>query len=270
MSQLFYLPQAVRVDSSGAPYAGAKANFYLTGTTTRTNTFTDSALSVAHDNPVVADSAGQFAPIYLVPGTTYRCVITESDDTQIDDVDPVRSPLTASDIAIVDNGNYYAGIEVETALADVGANYAKRSDAGTWTADQTFSGATLKMADEVIERAEIKDYSVTHQSISSVMGKLTIDLTTGNSFVTTLTENITDVVINNASPTGKYCQFTIKVIQDGAGGAYTVDFEASETVLWPGGTAPTITAANDAIDKVTLETIDEGTTWIGNFSQAYA
>ena len=36
MSTLFRLPQQVAVDSGGTPYAGALANFHLTGTTTDT------------------------------------------------------------------------------------------------------------------------------------------------------------------------------------------------------------------------------------------
>ena len=56
MSYLFHLPQAVRVDSTGTPYALAKANFYLTTTTTETNTYTDAALGTPHANPVVASA----------------------------------------------------------------------------------------------------------------------------------------------------------------------------------------------------------------------
>jgi hypothetical protein len=268
MSQLFFTPQAVRINSAGTPYAGAKANFYLTGTTTRTNTYTDSARSVAHDNPVVADSAGQFAPIYLVPSTTYRCVITDSADVQLDDVDPIGTPLTASDILVVDAGGYYAGTEVEAVLQDIGLTYGKKTATGTWSADQTFSAANLLMADNLITRPEIKDYSVTHNVISSSSGTLTIDCSTGNSFVTTLTEVVSTVTITNPSPTGKYCEINIKIIQDGASGAYTVAWPAA--VLFPGGTDIVISTANDAIDVVTMFTIDAGTTWHANFSQAYA
>jgi hypothetical protein len=66
----FFLPKQVAVDSTGAPLAGAKLYFYRAGTTTPTDTYTTSARSVAHTNPVVADSEGVFAAIYL--GTTYN------------------------------------------------------------------------------------------------------------------------------------------------------------------------------------------------------
>lgn len=267
MSQLFHTPQVVRINSAGTPYAGCKANFYLTTTTTPTDTYTDSARGTPHANPVVADSAGQFAAIYLDPAITYRCIITESDDTQIDDIDPIGTPLTSSDILVVDAGGYYAGTEVETVLADLGANYAKKSAANTWTADQTFSSADIKMADNILERPEIKDFSVTHTTLTQSSGTVDIDFSTGNSFQFVLTENAT-ITLSNPPATSNYGQVTIRIIQDGAAGAYTVTWPAS--VLWAGGTAPVISTGNDAIDIVVLSTDDGGTTYYGSFAQAYA
>ncbi|GAF68636.1 unnamed protein product [marine sediment metagenome] len=268
MSQLFHNPQVIRLDSSGTPYAAAECNFYLTGSTTKTDSYTDNARAVAHANPVVADSAGQFPVIYLDPAITYRAYITEaSGGTLIKDVDPIGTPLTAADILIVDSGAYFAGSQLEAVLADIGANYGKKTAAGTWSADQTFSSATLKMADNVIERAEIKDFSLTHTVVTQTDGTPDFDCAAGNSFRMVLTENAAPT-LSNPSPTGKRCSIEIDIVQDGAAGAYTVTWPAS--VLWPGGTAPTITVSNDAVDKITLSTTDTGTTWLGNFSQAYA
>jgi len=264
MAKLFYPPQAVRIDSAGTPYAGAKANFYLTGTTTPTDTYTDSALAVAHANPVVADAAGQFAAIYLDPAITYRVIITESDNTQIDDVDPISEPLNATEIAFDDSGNDFTATDVDAALTEIGDDYGPLAATNTWTADQTLA-ADIKMADNVIERPEIKDYSVTHNAITSSSNAITADCSTGNSFYHLLTENTT-FTLSNPSPTGKYCQITIRIVQDGAGGAYTVAWPAS--VLWAGGTAPVISPGNDAIDVITLSTDNAGTAWHGSFLQA--
>lgn len=46
---------------------GDKLYFYLTGTSTPQNTYTDADLATPHDNPVEADAAGDFPPIYLDP-----------------------------------------------------------------------------------------------------------------------------------------------------------------------------------------------------------
>lgn len=80
-----------------------------------------------------------------------------------------------------------------------------------------------------------------------------------------MTENTT-FTLSNPSPTGKLCQIVIRIKQAGAG-SLTVTWPA--TVTWGGGSAPVMTATADAIDKYTLATDDEGTTWFGEFAQAY-
>lgn len=72
--------------------SGAKLNFYEAGTTTRLATYTDSALSVAHTNPVVADGNGVFAAIYT-QNKEYKIVLTDSDDVVIWTVDPYYTPI---------------------------------------------------------------------------------------------------------------------------------------------------------------------------------
>ena len=270
MAKLFHLPQAVRIDSAGTPYAGALANFYLTGTTTRTDTYTDNALSVAHANPVVADAAGQFPPVFLDPAITYRCIITESDATGISDTDPIQVPITAADVALVDAAGGYAATNVETALAEVVTDNVQKAG-GTMTGDLTMSGADINLADNLLTRPEIKDYAVTHTAPTASSGTLTIDCTLGNSFYHELTADVTTLTLQNAPDTGNYGEVTLFLQQDGTG-AHTVAASVwnSAAVKWPGGTDPTISPGASAIDIITLSTIDGGTTWYGNFSQAYS
>ncbi len=271
MSRLFFIPKAVRIDSNGAPYAAAEANFYLTTTTTPTNTYTTNARGTPHANPVISDAGGQFPAIYLDPAITYRCIIKKTGaGATIDDIDPVHAPILAADIAVVDSGGFYAGTEIEAILQDIGNKYLKTDKADTISVVITFSGGTAKiaMADNVIERALLKDFGIEHNSVSSSSNVLVLDLSTGNSFVTTLTENVTTLTLSNPPASGKFGQFTLKVIQDGSGGAYTVTWPSK--VKFPGGSDPVITTSNDAVDIITCFTIDGGTTWYGDFSQAYA
>ena len=266
MSRLFFIPQAVRIDSTGTPYGAAEANFYLTTTTTRTNTYEDNARGTPHANPVIADAAGQFPAIYLDPAITYRCIITQSSGgAQIDDIDPVHAPITSSDITSADSGGYYAGTDVEAQLQDIGANYGKKSATNTWTQVQTHAAA-VAMADNQVQRPEFKDYSLTHNAITSSSNAITADCSTGNSFYHLLTENTT-FTLSNPSPTGKLCQIIIRIKQDSAGGAFTVAWPG--TVTWAGGSSPTVSVGNDAIDKFTLTTDDAGTLWFGEFGQSY-
>ena len=92
MSNLFFIPGAFAIDGSGVPRAGAKLFAYEAGTLTAQDTYSDSALSVPHSNPVIADSSGQFAPIYL-SNTAYRFILKDSNNVQLRDYDNVNAPL---------------------------------------------------------------------------------------------------------------------------------------------------------------------------------
>lgn len=81
-------------DASGDPYAGAKAYFFDSGTTTPQVTYTTAALSIPHDHPVVANAAGKFPAVFLIEETTHRLRITDADDVTLDDVDTISVPTT--------------------------------------------------------------------------------------------------------------------------------------------------------------------------------
>ena len=71
------------VDGSGNPYPGGLLYFYLTGTTTPSNTYSDTAQTIANTNPVVADGSGMFPVIYLASGVTYDAVLKNSSGSTI-------------------------------------------------------------------------------------------------------------------------------------------------------------------------------------------
>ena len=89
------LPLFQLLDNNGDPLSGGKLNFYSTGTSTPKDTFSDDALTTANANPVVADSAGRFADIFLESGT-YKVVLTDSLDVVIWTADPVTGSLGSS------------------------------------------------------------------------------------------------------------------------------------------------------------------------------
>lgn len=95
LTDLFY----TAIDLNGNVLAGAKLEFFITGTSTPLAIFTDDALAVAHTNPVIADSAGRFAPIYL-QDADYKAILSTSADVVIDTIDPVHGaavvPTTAT------------------------------------------------------------------------------------------------------------------------------------------------------------------------------
>lgn len=104
MGLLIPQPRTVRVDGSGSPYAGALRNVYLPGTTTRVTLYgtkadADAATN-AIANPVVADSNGEFPPVYVADSiTSVRLVDTTDTNVQLSDDDSVPiNQLTQSSL----------------------------------------------------------------------------------------------------------------------------------------------------------------------------
>lgn len=72
-------------DSDGTPLSGAKLYVYTAGTTTPITLYATSALDPGSTltNPVVADSAGRFAQIFVAEGLLVDIVEKRSDDTTV-------------------------------------------------------------------------------------------------------------------------------------------------------------------------------------------
>lgn len=64
-------------DNNGDPLNAGKVYFYLAGTSTKTDTWSDSDLITENTNPVVLDSNGR-ATIFLDPTVTYKVVVATS------------------------------------------------------------------------------------------------------------------------------------------------------------------------------------------------
>ncbi len=266
MSRLFYMPQAVRINSAGLPYAGAKINFYLTGTSTPTDTYQDNALGTAHANPVVADAGGQFAPIYLDPDITYKAVITDSADNVLDTVDPVHAPFAAAAVSVVDAGGYFVGADLETILADIGANYAVLADNEDISGDWVVSGS-MNFQDNILKRAMMQDVAWLNQALVSA-ASITWNIQNGQSATLTLGHNVT-LTLSNWVASDDHQQCILKCRQDGAGGAYTLAFAG--TVTWDGGApSPVMPTANDAERVFVIKTWDGGTNLLISHSDTYA
>lgn len=97
MPTIFQPPRAFIPNASGVKYAGAKAYFYITGTTTPKDTYTDFALTTPSANPVVADSNGDWATIYLKNDVRYRVTLKTSAGVEIYTQDDVGGPVLSLD-----------------------------------------------------------------------------------------------------------------------------------------------------------------------------
>lgn len=85
---LFYDPQAKPLSATGQFQAGCYLYFYTTGTTNQTNVYADGGLTTPITQPVTADSAGRFVPIYLDPSVIYRVQLYNVTGTKLEDTDP--------------------------------------------------------------------------------------------------------------------------------------------------------------------------------------
>jgi hypothetical protein len=89
MASRFIMPTA-DVGKGLTPSDGAKLTFFITGTSTKKDTFTTEAATTPNSNPVIADSNGVFPDIFITG--TYKVTLTDKNDVQsgFGEADPVE------------------------------------------------------------------------------------------------------------------------------------------------------------------------------------
>ena len=87
-------------------------------------------------------------------------------------------------------------------------------------------------------------------------GDVTLDLAQGNFFEFTLTENVTGWTFSNLATSGTASSWIIKITQH-ASSAKTVAYPAA--VKWSGGTDHVMSTTNNAVDIISMFTINNGT-----------
>ena len=122
------------------------------------------------------------------------------------------------------------------------------------------AGDAINMADALLTRPEIKDYSETPSALSTATNVLTVDLENGNVFTYTPSENATTFTISNWLAS-KAQSFTIYLTQGAT--AYAIDW-TDESIIWAGGTAPDITTVSTKY-VIVISSPDGGTTKYGAF-----
>ncbi len=169
--------------------------------------------------------------------------------TTIDTVTGASSPVAIPD------GNVKA-IHIHGTDMTVIADDATQT--GALLADGTVAATgDFDWADNVIGRAELKDYSET-KTAPAAAATIDLDLENGNVFAPILDQNTT-FTFSNPPASGVAGSFTL-IIDQGAGG-FTVTMPAS--VVWEEGDGPAFSTTASAVDMVSFLTIDGGTTWYG-------
>jgi len=140
------------------------------------------------------------------------------------------------------------------ALALAGGGTGSTSLAG---ANIAALNATNNFADNIIQRSLLKDTGEVRVALGDLGGGTDdIDLSLGNVFSATVSTGTQTLTFSNPSPSGNACTFMLILTN---GGSQTVNFPGS--VDFPGGTAPTLTAAG--VDILVFTTIDGGTIYHG-------
>jgi len=92
MANRFVNPLPFFDDDTGAPYEGAQLFFYVSGTDTKLDTYSNAGLSIANTNPIILDSAGRVPNAVFLQTLQYKVVLAPADDT-----DPPTSPIWTQD-----------------------------------------------------------------------------------------------------------------------------------------------------------------------------
>jgi hypothetical protein len=130
----------------------------------------------------------------------------------------------------------------------------------TLSVANTATMGVVQMADNNLVRPTLLDYCVKGSALGSVGTLATIDVTNANFFSATL-GFATTFAFTNPCTTGDFGGFILELTNGGSADVYwpaAVDF--------PGGTAPTLTAAG--VDLLVFVTRDSGTTYHGMVASA--
>src|SRR6185312_15497483 len=124
------LPIQHFVDNNGNLCVGCKLFTYQAGTTTKQNTYTDSAGGTPNTNPVVMNARGE-ANVWLDPTLSYKFVLSPSTDS-----DPPTDPIwTVDQISTAVNSN-----QLTVALASPPPIGATTPSTGAFTTSSVASG----------------------------------------------------------------------------------------------------------------------------------
>ena len=248
---IFTLPRAYGINTDGTLVSGAKINFYDAGTSTPKATYSDSALSVANSNPVVADSNGLFGAIYLGAGL-YKVVLTDASDVVLWTQDNVPS-INATNLSAVPTSRT---LTASTGLSGGGTLAADRSFALDISALTAIDVASVAAADGllvddggVMKRMSIQSSGIRVQAAATQIlalddGNSLIANTGADAFTVTVPPAV-DVAFPIGVELGFACASTGTITLAAGAGVTIASLDSLLTVKASGGSASILKLATD-------------------------
>lgn len=164
-------PKFEAYDANGDPCNGCKLFAYAAGTTTKQDTYTSSALSVANTNPVVLDSAGR-ATVFISPTLSYKFVLAPASDT-----DPPAAPIWTVDNVV----GPFSGVVSVTAANTRGVQISRSgAEAGLSIASTGGSGKTYGISSGTTGSLLIRDDADGTPNITFAGDVVSVNATTIN------------------------------------------------------------------------------------------
>lgn len=217
MAIVFRLPAAQVVDANGNPLSGAKLYFYERGTTTPKNVFSDEGLTTPVSQPAVANSAGQWAQIYM-SADRYRVQLYTSADVLVadyDNFDPGQplSLVGGGALPLSLGGTGVTSLSALQSLLGLGA-------AATWT--DVASAATVDL-----NAAPSSNVRITGTTTVTSFGTAASGTTRQIRFaaVLTLTHNATSLILPGAANITTAADDTAVAVSLGSGNWIVVDYQ---------------------------------------------
>lgn len=188
--------------------------------------FLDGVLSAAATDVATTLSSAEFADLpAIVLNDAYVVIVLDNEVVYVTEHTAAATTVTVE-----------RGVEGTTAVA--------HGEGAVWSHSST-------------ARDFIEGYTP-HIALGSSGAATTLDVQDTTSWEVTLDADCTFTF--SGADTGGAWSFVLILVQDATGGR-TVTWPAS--VLWDGGTAPTLTTTAAAVDVLTFMTVDGGTTWYG-------
>lgn len=243
----------VYLDDDGQPVAGGTLYFYVSGTTTPKDVYGDKAKTVNLGSTELLDSSGRQVNDIWLDGS-YTVTLRDADAVQVwslDDVDSLSElPSQTGNTGrfLTTDGTDASWAEISevpsTASGDEGDVLTIVSGEAAWAAPASvgdFSGGAV--TDGVLANVREKTQAVTASATT------TINFVNGAVVLLAHGTDITSLVFQNFGASGEAATMTIVRTKDNSATARTINWGS---VLFPGGSDPTLTQTANAVDVITL------------------